>query len=43
MRKTVIMNISQTIKKISQTAKLKVIGIKEFNGARAVSVSLHYP
>ena len=28
MRKTVIMNISQTIKKISQTAKLKVIGIK---------------
>tara|TARA_B100000963_G_scaffold267229_1_gene235424 strand:- start:4937 stop:5674 length:738 start_codon:yes stop_codon:yes gene_type:complete len=28
MKKTVIMNINQTIKKIEQTAKLKVIGIK---------------
>ena len=28
MKKTVIMGINQTIKKIEQTAKLKVIGIK---------------
>ena len=28
MKKTVIMNINQTIEKIDRTAKLKVIGIK---------------
>ena len=29
MKKTVVMGISQTIKRISRTAKLKVIGIKK--------------
>ena len=29
MKKTVIMNIDQTIKLIERTAKLKVIGIKK--------------
>ena len=28
MKKTVIMGVNQTIKRIEQTAKLKVIGIK---------------
>ena len=28
MKKTVVMDINQTIKRIKQTAKLKVIGIK---------------
>jgi len=28
MKKTVIMSINQTIKRVEQTAKLKVIGIK---------------
>ena len=28
VKKTVVMDINQTIKKIQQTAKLKVIGIK---------------
>ena len=28
MKKTIVMNINQTIKKIEQTANLKVIGIK---------------
>ena len=34
MKKTVIMNIDQTIKKIERTANLKVIGIKGYKWQR---------
>ena len=43
IKKTVVMDIDKTIKRIERTANLKVSAIKRLKLAKAASVSLHCP